>query len=378
MKKHIKTCNKCILPATYPGITFNENGVCSYCDVYENRWLNWKEKEKEFITILNKNQSGKYNAIVGFSGGKDSTFVLHKIVNDYGVKNILAFTYDNGFLSDGAKDNIQKTIKKLGIDYEYHKMPLKQERILYKKAIEKKSSELCMFCMNPTINTLIRLTKKYNTKTVIMGESPRTEPQFPLTMLNAFDYQFLKSVVGNENCEKSNSQYFKESKLLNSIKLFGTTKIKFINLPEYIDWNPFEIIELLKREYGWVDYGKGIPHFDCMLEPLIDHFMYKRLGYSKVVDNISILVRRGLLTREEALKKYEKEEVKEIPTFFIQEFCKRIGVEEKDFEPYLKGESLDYTHFKSNAAIIQKMSPLLKVLSTLGIIPDSIYRKYSI
>ena len=32
-----KYCKKCLMPNTRPGISFNEEGVCSACVNYENR-----------------------------------------------------------------------------------------------------------------------------------------------------------------------------------------------------------------------------------------------------------------------------------------------------------------------------------------------------
>ena len=33
----MKYCKKCVMPDTRPGISFNEEGVCSACLNYENR-----------------------------------------------------------------------------------------------------------------------------------------------------------------------------------------------------------------------------------------------------------------------------------------------------------------------------------------------------
>ncbi len=30
-----KRCTRCILPETFPGIEFNDQGVCNYCESYE-------------------------------------------------------------------------------------------------------------------------------------------------------------------------------------------------------------------------------------------------------------------------------------------------------------------------------------------------------
>ena len=48
--------------------------------------------------------TGAYDAIVAFSGGKDSSYTLKLLVEDYGL-NCLAVTIDNGFISEGAFKN---------------------------------------------------------------------------------------------------------------------------------------------------------------------------------------------------------------------------------------------------------------------------------
>ena len=33
----MKYCKRCVMPDTRPGITFNEEGICSACQSYDNR-----------------------------------------------------------------------------------------------------------------------------------------------------------------------------------------------------------------------------------------------------------------------------------------------------------------------------------------------------
>ena len=112
----VKRCYKCLLPASMPGITFNANGVCNYCLEYENNFKNWDEikerKKVEFQKILWKAQKLKraYDCLVPLSGGKDSTYVLYLCSKIYKLKT-LAVTFDNGFLSDLAKENITNALK---------------------------------------------------------------------------------------------------------------------------------------------------------------------------------------------------------------------------------------------------------------------------
>ena len=48
-------CKKCVMPNTRPGISFNEDGVCSACQSYERRKsIDWDLRWKEFKAICDK------------------------------------------------------------------------------------------------------------------------------------------------------------------------------------------------------------------------------------------------------------------------------------------------------------------------------------
>jgi hypothetical protein len=35
MKRKLKRCSKCVLPETFPKISFNARGVCNFCTIYQ-------------------------------------------------------------------------------------------------------------------------------------------------------------------------------------------------------------------------------------------------------------------------------------------------------------------------------------------------------
>ena len=58
---------------------------------------------------------GKYDCLVGFSGGKDSSYVIYRLRSHYNAR-VLAFTWDNGFLTDYARDNINRLVKEFDLE----------------------------------------------------------------------------------------------------------------------------------------------------------------------------------------------------------------------------------------------------------------------
>jgi hypothetical protein len=94
----MQRCSKCILPETYPNITFDEKGVCNFCRTYKEPKPTGGEDI--LINLFNKvKKMGRiYDAVVPLSGGKDSTYVLYLATQVYKL-NVLAYTFHNGFLT---------------------------------------------------------------------------------------------------------------------------------------------------------------------------------------------------------------------------------------------------------------------------------------
>ncbi|HQE83966.1 MAG TPA: hypothetical protein PLM14_13270 [Candidatus Hydrogenedentes bacterium] len=94
-----KICSKCVLPATFPGISFDEHGVCSVCRAHEERWRNWdaglssKRKVLEQLCADAKRKKRPFDVLVPLSGGKDSMYVLYLAVKEFGLKP-LAYTLE--------------------------------------------------------------------------------------------------------------------------------------------------------------------------------------------------------------------------------------------------------------------------------------------
>ena len=78
-------CRKCILPTTYPNIQFNEQGICSYCFTpIEKKRPSEKELKAKLDKIIHSCKGkGKYDVVVGLSGGKDSSYVAYFLRKEY-------------------------------------------------------------------------------------------------------------------------------------------------------------------------------------------------------------------------------------------------------------------------------------------------------
>lgn len=114
-KPNFVRCTKCILPETMPFIHFDDKGVCNYCNSYKPR-NNPKPKEELFDLVKPYRRKGKeLDCIVPFSGGRDSCYSLHLIVNELKMKPV-TYTYDWGMVTDLGRRNVSRMCSQLGVE----------------------------------------------------------------------------------------------------------------------------------------------------------------------------------------------------------------------------------------------------------------------
>ena len=109
-----KRCAKCVFPETFPGIEFDEAGVCNFCrDFRGHQFVEQSKRQyrKRFEELIDKNRRvGGYDCLMAYSGGKDSSYTLVVLKKKYNL-SILALTIDNGFISPVATRNILNVVE---------------------------------------------------------------------------------------------------------------------------------------------------------------------------------------------------------------------------------------------------------------------------
>ena len=111
----LKRCTKCILPETMPFISFNNDGVCNYCENYSIR-NNPKPKEELFRLVEDyRKENNTSDCIIPFFGGRDSCYGLHLVVNELKM-NPITYTYDWGMVTDLGRRNISRMCAELGVE----------------------------------------------------------------------------------------------------------------------------------------------------------------------------------------------------------------------------------------------------------------------
>mgnify|MGYP006083938379 FL=1 len=113
-------CSRCVMnDVVDSNIKFNEKNICNHCFEYDemisSRLSDVTALEEIVKKIKSSGRSKTYDCIIGVSGGVDSTYLAYLAKEKYNL-NPLAIHFDNGWNSELAVKNIEKTLKNLDID----------------------------------------------------------------------------------------------------------------------------------------------------------------------------------------------------------------------------------------------------------------------
>ena len=316
----LRVCTKCVLPETFPRIHFDKEGVCNFCLNYKGQRKDQITKAKykdRFETLIKKFKGGcTYDALMCYSGGKDSTETLAILKREYNL-NILAVSIDNGFLSNQTFKNIRSVVETLGIDHIFLKPrfdTLKKifryctENEIYSPKTLERASVICTSCMGIIKYGTLRIALEKAIPFVVYGWSPgqapitssiiKNNPQMVKSMQKAL-YNPLYQIVGDEI-----TPYFLEEKHFSSSYFFPY----YIHPLAFLDYNEeavYHNISLL----GWkLPEDVDANSTNCLLNSYANVVHKRHLGFHPYAFEMANLVREGYIDRNIAIKRLNQQE----------------------------------------------------------------------
>ncbi|MAJ50027.1 MAG: hypothetical protein CMB82_00210 [Flammeovirgaceae bacterium] len=348
----LKKCTKCILPETYPFISFDNNGVCNFCNGYEKQKF---KGEKELAKVLDqfRSNNNEPDCLVGLSGGRDSSYGLHLLKKKFKM-NPVAYTYDWGLTTDISRINQSKICGKLGIEHIIRSANISKKRSYVRENIMAwlKKPHLGML---PIIQAGDKsfidygriLSKELGLKLVIHFTGYQLEQR-----------EFFLGFAGVNQLLKNNQRMVSYS-AFNKLKMFSFYSSQFILNPNYINsalldnfngflasfvrkenfmhfynyinWNEEEIKKVLKEEYDWesdVSYGKNQWRMGDGQTAFNNFIYYTVAGFSEYDNFRSNQIREGLISRDEAIRLAEEDNKFKYNT--LKNFSEIIGFNLED------------------------------------------------
>lgn len=377
MKLMVPICQKCIFDSLIPNINFDSEGICNYCRQVEDLSFLYgtgteignRKFERILDQIKESKRKGKYNCVIGVSGGTDSSYLIMQAKKKWGL-NPLAVHYDNTWNSAVATQNIAKVTKAFDVDLYTYVMNNKESDDIFRSFFLSGVPELDAATDIAFVQVLRSVAAKFGINYIIEGHSFVEEGVSPQGN-NYFDGAYIKDVH-----EKFGTQSIKSYPNLTFIRFMRwllTTRQVFVRPLWYLNYSKEEAREELQRETGWEYYGGH--HLENRLTAFL-HTVYNPQKFH--IDNrnwsLCAQVRSGKISRDEALEIYRKPP--EIDPNLILYFKKRLGFGDQEYELVMNGVKRSHNEFKTYKKLFERLRPIFKIFADRDMVTRSFYLKY--
>ena len=342
-------CKRCVMPDTRPGAIF-VGGVCQACRNYDtNQAVNWVGRKDELSRLCNFYRSGNssrphlYDCVIPVSGGKDSHFAVYTL-RSMGMNPLLVSVVDLFSHTKAGEHNFRN----LGVEFDCDLITITPSLSLQHSVTRQAFEESCeplKFLETAIYLSPVRLAKDKNIPWVVFGENASF-----LYGAASKDFFDASSVIGTgdsalaDKGRKKGWDYWqsmgvKEAEL-NVINL--DNRPNFIVMPMFLSyfvpWDDEANLQVAKshgfqtlgqewvRE-GWIEDYTQIDSFGYLVHIWLK---YPKFGFARASDIASRWVRKGLISRDEAMAiVMAKDHL--LDGKALEDFCTILGYSETQF-----------------------------------------------
>lgn len=328
----LKRCTRCVMPETQEVISFDAQGVCATCNnvEFKNARIDWNKKRKEFSDLLDQHRgTGMYDCIVPFSGGKDSSFTVYSLINDWNLKPLVV-SFDHHLMRPQVLANRERTLRKLGVDFLGFRPDWQLVKKLMRISLERKG-DILWYQHSGIFAYPMKVALKYNIPLVIWGEpSAEYASYYDYSKTEEVDERrfnmFVNLGITAEDMlgmlnEPSSPVLDGKPVTLRDMDPYIyppradllSIKCRSVCLGSYVPWDVKQHVEIIRRELGWKgDLVEGVPpeynyeKIEDMMQGVQDYLKFIKRGYGRMSHLASIDIRNGRMTRPQAIELIQK------------------------------------------------------------------------
>lgn len=340
----MRYCTRCILPDTRPNLELDEEGVCNACRTHATKEeIDWERREGLFREVVEhaRSRSEGYDCLIPVSGGKDSTWQVVRCL-EYGL-NPLAVTWKTPARTEIGERNLENLVG-LGVDHvDYQVNPEVERTFMYRALVRYGSTAIPMHLA--LFNIPLKIAVRFDVPLVIWGENSAFEYGGPEEERTGFrlDGSWLRRYgvthgttaedwVGEGGLTRRDlTPYFGPDP--DALERKG---VAAVFLGYYFPWDP-ETSRRVAEEHGFRAREEGAKtgfwdYADIDDDFIsIHHFLkWHKFGFTRLFDNLSIEIRNGRLSRDEALE-IVRAAGDQTPSDDIRKFCDFVGITTERF-----------------------------------------------
>ena len=369
-------CSICLYDKDTPSITFDADGICNYCKMYNQmnaEYPSGKEGGKRLEQIVEKikhaGRKKKYDIAVGVSGGCDSSYMIY-MAKELGLRP-LAVHFDNTWNSTTAVENIHNVLK--GLDVELYTYVVDNEEYddIYRAFFKAGVPDLEAPTDIGLASTLYLAAEKYGIKYIFEGHSFRTEGVSPLGWLY-MDAKYIQNI--HKQYGQGKMKTYPNMWFWLQMKWRLVNRIKMIRPLYYIEHNKENTKKFLADNFNWKWYGGH--HLENRITNFYHtYFIPRRFGFDQRLNGYSALIRSGQMTREEGLDKIMRPPQTNFD--IVDMVKKRLGFSEEEFEEYMTQPIKSFREFKTYKPMFERLRPMFWIMYKMDLVPKSFYVKYT-
>ena len=368
-----KICTNCIMDTSYSQIRFDAQGICEFCNNFKNKILpSWDVgvKGSELLVSMSEkiradSKGNDFDAILGLSGGLDSSYAAYVAVKKMGLRPLL-FHVDAGWNTDQAVSNIEKLVDGLGVDLYTEVINWDEMKDLQVAFLKAGIPDQDLPQDTAFFSALYQFARKNKIKHVITGSNFSTEccrepeewggyPGIDKTLIDDIHGRFGKLAL---------SSFPIKDILVYKIfyqKILGMKVHHPLNCLPYVKKDAEEELE---RLFGWQRFQHK--HHESRFTRFYEDFwLPSKFGYHKRRAHFSSLIMTGQMSREFALERIGRPEMSE--NFLQQEFeyvAHKLDLSVSELQAIFDAPNKTFCQYKNKRWLIGLGA---KVLSILGL-----------
>ena len=345
----IRYCTRCVMPETKPDILFDDAGVCSACRHFALRDdVDWDARRVELQEVLERyrdREGTSYDCLIPVSGGKDSTYQVIRML-EFGMRP-LCLTATTDKLSDIGRRNIEN-LKGLGVDYvEVTPNPVVRRKI---NRLALRQVGDISWPEHVAIFTIpVRMAVQMRIPLLVWGENSQNEYGGPAaaaegsTLTRRWLEEFggllglrVSDLVGQEGLRAEDLVQFTYP----TDAQLADVGVTGLFLGHYIPWDGWgnAIVSQAHGFETWPHFVEGslanYENLDNVHTGIHDYFKFLKFGFGRATDLACMHVRRGRLSRSDAVQLVSLHDGKFPWTYLgvpIEEVLSEIGMSLEEF-----------------------------------------------
>lgn len=359
-EREYQVCINCVMDTTDSKITFNEEGLCDYCQHFygyiKPKWIVDDESEKKLNDIVarikKKNRKKKYDCIIGLSGGMDSTYLLYYTKEVLGLRP-LVFAVDTGWnlpVADKNIDNLLKGLKLEKVDYKINKEEMRDLQLAFFKSqvpYQDMPQDHVIFA------SLYNFAVKSKIKYILTGGNLATE-----SIREPNEWVYINDLRMMKNIHKKFGKIKLKTLPTASIFKYKIYYRYFKGMKVYrpLDLMPYSrqiALDTLTKKYSYEPYENK--HYESRLTRFYEgYWLYHKFGYDKRKAYYSSLIVSNQMTREEALEKLKKPPYDEtVALEDMKIIAEELGITVEEFKTMMNEPNKTYKDYKNSFWLIR-------------------------